>query len=91
VIRHSRHDRYRRSLRAAKTIIRVTLERDAYTGWRGQQRPAATLVREFEDTAVADNWFVHDSYFAETYTAKATWERVSVPADYTIPAERRYR
>lgn len=56
--------------------IRVTICKDPYTGWDGRDRPARTQVKEFADVAAADNWFTHDSYFAESYTRLAVWARV---------------
>lgn len=56
--------------------IRITLERDAWTGWNGRHIAAQTIVREFDDAAEADGWFVSDSYFAEPYTRRAVWERL---------------
>jgi hypothetical protein len=57
-------------------MIRITLVRREWTAWNGRQVPAATIVREFDTEAVAADWFISDSYFAESYTASATWERV---------------
>lgn len=57
-------------------LIRITVERDAYTGWTGQQIPARTIVREFTDIGMADSWLTGDSYVAEPYTRRLTWERI---------------
>lgn len=58
-------------------MIRITLEMDEWTTYQtGTVIPAKTIVREFSDEEQALNWFVQDSYFAETYTRKATWERI---------------
>lgn len=58
-------------------MIRVTLVKDEWTGWNGQVVPARTQVREFEDIAEAENWFISDSYFSEPYTRSALWERIT--------------
>jgi hypothetical protein len=52
-------------------MIRITLERPGREG--GRER---VLVREFDDHYEAASWFIHDSYFEQPYTAKATWEVV---------------
>lgn len=57
-------------------MIRITLERDAWVGWDGQIVPVRTIVREFEDHARAASWLVEDSYYAESYTRKMSWERI---------------
>lgn len=55
---------------------RITLVKDEYVGWNGQKVKARQEVKEFDDIMDAQNWFIHDSYFGETYTRSATWERV---------------
>lgn len=57
-------------------MIRITLEKDARTDWSGQTLPAKIQIREFENHAEADNWLVEDSYYAESYIRKMTWERI---------------
>lgn len=58
-------------------VIRITLEKDEWVDDRGRvMMPARTQVMEFEDHARADNWLVEDSYYAEPYTRKMTWERI---------------
>jgi len=53
--------------------VRITLERQPYDGWAGSV-PGRTVVKEFEDASRAADWFIHDSYFQESYTTRATWE-----------------
>ncbi len=57
-------------------MIRITLVRGAWTGWNGKDQEPKTIVREFDDAALAQDWFINDSYFAEGYTRSATWERI---------------
>jgi len=57
-------------------MIRITLEKDEYVAWNGETAPARVQVVEFEDHARADSWLVEDSYYAESYTRKMTWERI---------------
>jgi len=61
-------------------MIRITLEKDAWTSWANKRVAAKTVVREFDDPMAAANWFIHDSYFDEGYTRKAVWERLDDPA-----------
>lgn len=61
-------------------MIRITLEKAEYFGWNGLPVPARTQIREFEDHYAAADWFIHDSYFSETYTTKAVWEIVDAEA-----------
>lgn len=57
-------------------MIRITLERDAWRSWDGREVPTKTIVREFESVSEADVWFTDDSYYAESYTRRAVWERI---------------
>lgn len=57
-------------------MIRITMVKDSYTSWNGAVIPARTEVKEFEDTGAAISWFTEDSYFEESYTRKAVWERI---------------
>lgn len=62
-------------------MIRITLEREEFTGWNGRVVPAKTVVQEFADESTAVDWFVHDSYFEESYTVRAVWERIPDAAE----------
>lgn len=57
-------------------MIRITLEKDEWTGWNGQVVPASITVREFQDDHEGLSWFSEDSYYAEPYMRKATIERI---------------
>lgn len=57
-------------------MIRITLVRRNYFSWNGTQVKSSTIVKEFEDHAVAANWFIEDSYFDELYTESALWEQI---------------
>lgn len=61
-------------------MIRITLVRREWTGWNGRTVPASTIVREFADEHTAACWFIEDSYFTESYTTSATWERIEETA-----------
>lgn len=66
----------------ARTKIRITLERaERKSGWSGRPVPAKTVVKDFADPAEAAAWFVEDSYFSESYTLRATWERIPDDAE----------
>lgn len=60
------------------TLIRITLIRTETTTGDGRTNPAKTIVHDFTDVALAQKFFVEDSYFAEGYTTKATWERIAL-------------
>lgn len=60
-------------------MIRIRIVRDARPATfnpDGPMRPASVEVREFDDDQKAANWLIEDSYFAESYTKKVTWERI---------------
>ena len=52
---------------------RITLVKDEYVGWNGQKVKARQEVKEFDDIMDAQTWFIHDSYFGQTYTRSASW------------------
>jgi hypothetical protein len=56
-----------------KPKVRITLEKEKW-----ERAAARTEVKEFTDVYAAQDWFIHDSYFAEDYTRKATWERLDL-------------
>jgi len=57
---------------------RVTLEKDEWEpGWGVTKTvPSKVETRELDDVSAAENWFISDSYFSETYTKRAVWERI---------------
>jgi predicted nucleotide-binding protein len=61
------------------TKIRISLERrypTEHVFYDGSTGYTQTIVREFEDEYAAQDWFINDSYFEESYTSRAVWERV---------------
>lgn len=60
--------------------VRVIIERDAWTGWNGQQIEAKTLTQDFDNFADATDWAFHDGYIGEAYTKRVLIEKVEVPA-----------
>lgn len=57
-------------------MIRITLEKQGYESWHGKRIEPRVQVKEFPDDqrAEAAEWFIHDSYFDESYTVRALWE-----------------
>lgn len=60
------------------SLVRVTIERDAYTGWTGAPIPPKTITQDFENFAEAADWVHHDGYISEDYTRRVVIEHVEV-------------